>query len=539
MTAAQCIRTLNCESLRQCCAAGTRSAGIKLGAATESRHSSNYSGVPNAKRYNQNLDWDLRLNVHYSSKRHDWETPPELFTELERRHGPFNLDVCATADVAKCERFFSPADDGLAKPWAPCRCWMNPPYGRTIAAWMKKARAEAAKGATVVCLVPARTDTAWWHDYVVGAEIEFIRGRIRFVGAKEPAPFPSAVVILKPSANESPEPAIPPNTKGQDMAKPENFGRITSETPIGRRWEFSDAESQWGITYGGLDANGMPLLFFDDGEQCTGSDTADAWNAEFAAAAEGFTDGHLDVLPAELRPQPSAPKPGKPAKPGAPAPPAEPTPPQPAAPSGDDQPASQPEPAPPAATATTGPESLSTDQLGAIANARKELERAETVLAEAKRERSRLHGEHQEACSEAKDAGETADTARASFVSTWDEVASGKSGCGTLFDQTPPAETPAPAALPESTAANTEPETPAILESLHSVELVKIGLIAGVDGIASGRLVKLAEAGIETIGDYVKHTAVTGLDSIAGIGAKAAAKITASVDAYVAARLAE
>ena len=89
--------------------------------------------------------------------------------------------------------------DSLAFPWhgTHLNCWMNPPYGRDIARWIEKAYRESLKGITVVCLVPARTDTAWWHDYCMKGEIRFVRGRIKFVGCKNDAPFPSAIVIFR------------------------------------------------------------------------------------------------------------------------------------------------------------------------------------------------------------------------------------------------------------------------------------------------------------------------------------------------------
>jgi phage N-6-adenine-methyltransferase len=105
--------------------------------------------------------------------------------------------VCAIQANAKCERYFSPQLDGLAQEWDGV-CFMNPPYGRTVGAWMAKALASAQAGATVVALVPARTDTAWWHDYATQAEIRYLRGRVRF-GGGDPAPFPSAVVVFRPS----------------------------------------------------------------------------------------------------------------------------------------------------------------------------------------------------------------------------------------------------------------------------------------------------------------------------------------------------
>lgn len=140
----------------------------------------------------------MSIAVHFSSECHTWATPPDLFAELDREFG-FTLDVCALPENSKCERFFTPDDDGLSQPWDGI-CWMNPPYGREIGRWMRKAFEESQRGATVVCLVPARTDTAWWHDWAMKGEIRFLRGRVRFVGAKANAPFPSALVIFRGAA---------------------------------------------------------------------------------------------------------------------------------------------------------------------------------------------------------------------------------------------------------------------------------------------------------------------------------------------------
>jgi phage N-6-adenine-methyltransferase len=134
------------------------------------------------------------LGVHGSSERHDWETPQDLFDELDAEFG-FDLDVCATAETAKCARYLTPADDGLAQPWRGT-CWMNPPYGSAIGDWVAKAAASAREGATVVCLVPARVDTGWWWDHCRHGEVRFLRGRLRFDGGGTGAPFPSAVVVL-------------------------------------------------------------------------------------------------------------------------------------------------------------------------------------------------------------------------------------------------------------------------------------------------------------------------------------------------------
>ncbi len=132
-----------------------------------------------------------------SSSTCEWETPQDLFDSLDERYH-FTLDVCATHDNAKCARYFTAEQDGLAQEWCGATCWMNPPYGREIGRWMAKAWQESRKGATVVCLVPARTDTAWWHDYAMRGEVTFLRGRLRFGGCVNGAPFPSAVVVFRP-----------------------------------------------------------------------------------------------------------------------------------------------------------------------------------------------------------------------------------------------------------------------------------------------------------------------------------------------------
>lgn len=138
----------------------------------------------------------MASSVHFSSATDLWATPREFFDRLNAKFG-FELDVCATAQNAKCERYFTVADDGLTQEWTGV-CWMNPPYGRVIGQWMRKAYESSLSGATVVCLVPARTDTAWWHNYAMKGEIEFIRGRLKFGDAKANAPFPSAVVVFRP-----------------------------------------------------------------------------------------------------------------------------------------------------------------------------------------------------------------------------------------------------------------------------------------------------------------------------------------------------
>ncbi len=139
-----------------------------------------------------------RQSVHFQSRSCEWATPPELFAALAAEFGPFDLDVCATAENAKCARYFTRAQDGLRQRWAG-RVWMNPPYGRAIGLWVSKARqaAESGEAELVVCLLPARVDTRWWHQHAARGETRFLPGRVRFGGAKNSAPFPSAVVVFR------------------------------------------------------------------------------------------------------------------------------------------------------------------------------------------------------------------------------------------------------------------------------------------------------------------------------------------------------
>ena len=134
-----------------------------------------------------------------SSKTCEWATPQYLFDDLDKKHGKFTLDVCATKESAKCVNYFDEEMNGLSQTWSGV-CWMNPPYGRQISKWMGKAYEETViKGNAnrTVCLIPARTDTAWWHDYAEKGEFYFLRGRVKFVGATHgSAPFPSAIVIF-------------------------------------------------------------------------------------------------------------------------------------------------------------------------------------------------------------------------------------------------------------------------------------------------------------------------------------------------------
>ena len=137
----------------------------------------------------------MNTNVMFSSKTDDWETPQDLFDKLNQEF-EFNLDVCATRENRKCRNFYDKELDGLKQDWHGV-CWMNPPYGREIGKWVQKAYEESLTGSTVVCLLPSRTDTKWWHDYCMRGEVRFIKGRLKFGNSKNSAPFPSAIVIFR------------------------------------------------------------------------------------------------------------------------------------------------------------------------------------------------------------------------------------------------------------------------------------------------------------------------------------------------------
>ncbi len=136
------------------------------------------------------------LEVMSSSRTDDWPTDPKVYAELYAEFA-FTLDPCSSHENHKAERYFTAEDDGLRQEWAG-RVFMNPPYGRTLGAWMRKAwEASQTTAVLVVCLVPARTDTRWWHEYATRGEVRFVRGRLRFGDCPEPAPFPSAIVVFR------------------------------------------------------------------------------------------------------------------------------------------------------------------------------------------------------------------------------------------------------------------------------------------------------------------------------------------------------
>ena len=136
----------------------------------------------------------MNSDLMFSSKSNEWTTPQDLFDRLNAIYN-FNLDPASTDDNAKCEKHFTEADDGLQQNWGGYSVFCNPPYGKEIPKWVKKAYEESRKpGTKVVMLIPARTDTAWFHDYCVKGKIEFLRGRLKFGGSKNSAPFPSMIV---------------------------------------------------------------------------------------------------------------------------------------------------------------------------------------------------------------------------------------------------------------------------------------------------------------------------------------------------------
>ena len=143
----------------------------------------------------------------FSSDKHDWETPDWLFDQLNKEFH-FDLDVCASNKNAKCSLYFSEEQDALNISWYDFAnvCWCNPPYGRKIGKWVEKAYKEAQIGVTVVMLIPARTDTKYFHQYIWdkenhrpkdGVEVRFLEGRLKFKGAKHSAPFPSMIVVFR------------------------------------------------------------------------------------------------------------------------------------------------------------------------------------------------------------------------------------------------------------------------------------------------------------------------------------------------------
>ncbi len=139
----------------------------------------------------------MNIKAMFTSKTDEWATPQDLFKELDLEFN-FTLNHCSTYENHKCEKYYTKDDNGLLKDWSKETVFMNPPYGREITQWVAKAYQSSLKGATVVCLLPARTNTKWFHAFVIGKakEIRFLKGKIKFGDSKTGAPFPSMVVIF-------------------------------------------------------------------------------------------------------------------------------------------------------------------------------------------------------------------------------------------------------------------------------------------------------------------------------------------------------
>ena len=154
--------------------------------------------LPTHKRGRHTAKGIVNTDVHFSKDSDEWATPRSVFSELDREF-QFELDVAATDENRKCDRYFDRTANGLDQDWA-TRNWCNPPYS-AIKEWVAKARREQIKGNLTVMLIPARTDTAFFHNSIYlkdNVEVRFLRGRVTFQGAKGQAPFPSMVVIFRP-----------------------------------------------------------------------------------------------------------------------------------------------------------------------------------------------------------------------------------------------------------------------------------------------------------------------------------------------------
>jgi phage N-6-adenine-methyltransferase len=141
----------------------------------------------------------MNQDVMFSAEKADWQTPDAVFKQLDQEFA-FSFDADNERDRARCRLCFSPDMDATKTNWpADVSIWCNPPYGRDTGAWLEQGYVASLSGSTVVFLLPARTDTRWFHKYAPLAEIRFIKGRLRFKGANASAPFPSMLVIFRPN----------------------------------------------------------------------------------------------------------------------------------------------------------------------------------------------------------------------------------------------------------------------------------------------------------------------------------------------------
>jgi site-specific DNA-methyltransferase (adenine-specific) len=140
----------------------------------------------------------MNTEAMFGSTTSEWATPQDFFDELNKEFN-FTLDPCATEENHKCNKYYTKATDGLTQNWGGETVYLNPPYGKEISKWIAKAyQTHQDHKNTIVMLLPARTDTRWFHDYIYNkAEIRFIKGRLKFGGCKNSAPFPSMVVVYK------------------------------------------------------------------------------------------------------------------------------------------------------------------------------------------------------------------------------------------------------------------------------------------------------------------------------------------------------
>jgi site-specific DNA-methyltransferase (adenine-specific) len=158
----------------------------------------------------------VRPELRFKSATNEWPTPDSLWKPLDDEFG-FTLDVCSTHENAKCANHFTLAEDGLKQPWSGV-AWMNPPYGAQLARWVKKCHDEAMRGVLVVGLIPVRSNTSYWHDYVMGNEIRFVRGYPKFGNAKQGLKAPLAVVIWRPNMYSASKTGLESDIFGLDNA---------------------------------------------------------------------------------------------------------------------------------------------------------------------------------------------------------------------------------------------------------------------------------------------------------------------------------
>ena len=164
--------------------------------ARDSRKTESVVAIGCADLFGEPLPNSHNRIVMASSEDMTWPTPQPIFDALNAEF-KFTLDPCCVPATAKCAKYYTPKEDGLKQDWSGERAFVNPPYGKWLKPWMKKSYEESLRGALVVCLVPARVDTAWWHDYAAKGEVRFPRGRIKNKNGVY-WPFAAAIVVFKP-----------------------------------------------------------------------------------------------------------------------------------------------------------------------------------------------------------------------------------------------------------------------------------------------------------------------------------------------------